>query len=74
MIKHFPQGTGDDLKPFARHIQRAVSVDLPSAENASAVCQYLKGRKFPFKLPDGNVVDLYVRADRSIENRDTRFF
>ena len=74
VIAHFPQGTNNELKPFARHIQKAVSVDLPDADTASAVCQFLRGRRFPFVLPDGNTVELYVRPDRSIEHRDTRVF
>ena len=74
VLEHFPQGTNVNLVPFARHVQKAFSVDLPSPETAISVCQFLRGRKFPFVLPDGNTVELYVRQDRSIENRDARFF
>ena len=50
--------------------RNCVAIDLPSVEDARNLCDFYRGRTFDYTLRNGNVVNLRVRPDRSIEQRD----
>ena len=74
LLKHYPASLSASAKVSVRNIRSSAALDFASPAEASLFLQFRREAPVEFKLPCGTVTKLFVRPDRTIEQRDTDWF